>query len=258
MPQFGAPFIRSRIADEWESTKANPSASTAFPQRCIQLAMEVRELQERQAPPATRHPLSLGSLLLGVVLGFLLLASWSHVAQGGFWNRAVTYLTGRTTRIDVSSPSVVEKIRQLSRLETVVFSLDKIVSGGRENPYLPDFLVGDKLLLVAHGEVMAGVDLSQLQSNNVTVHGDSVQVRLPAPQVLSTRIDNASTRIYSRTTGLLVPPDPNLESQVRQAAEQQITQAALDDHILDKAHQNAQTALTALLTGLGFRHVDVQ
>lgn len=219
--------------------------------------MDASGVQYRQAPPKARPILAPGSFALGVLLGFLLLAGWSRLAQGGMWNRLLADLTGRSARIDVSSPSVVEKIRQLSRLETVVFSLDKIVSGGRENPYLPDFLVGDKLLLVAHGEVTAGIDLSQLQAGNVQVDGDSVKVTLPAPQVLSTRIDNAATRIYSRTTGVLVPPDPNLESQVRQAAEQQITQAALDDHILDKAHQNAQIALTAFLTGLGFRHVDV-
>lgn len=197
-------------------------------------------------------------MAVGVVLGFLLLSAWAHVAQVGIWNRFATYLTGRRASIDVSSPSVVEKIRQLSRLETVVFSLDKIVGGERESPYLPDFLVGDKLLLVAHGEVIAGVDLSQLKTSDVTVKGGSVQVHLPPPQILTTRIDNASTRIYSRVTGLLVPPDPNLESQVRQAAEEQITQAALADGILDKARQNARSSVTALLTGLGFQSVNVQ
>jgi hypothetical protein len=59
-------------------------------------------------------------------------------------------------------------------------------------------------------------------------------------------------------TGLLVAADPNLESEVRLAAEQQITQAALDDGILDKARANARTSVTALLYGLGFRTVDVQ
>jgi hypothetical protein len=81
---------------------------------------------------------------------------------------------------------------------------------------------------------------------------------LPQPQILTTRIDNSRTRIYSRTTGLLVAPDPNLESQVRQAAEQQIGQAALDDGILDKARQNARISVTALLSGLGFHSVDVE
>ncbi len=92
----------------------------------------------------------------------------------------------------------------------------------------------------------------------MVVSGDAVQVRLPPPQVLTTRIDNGRTKIYSRTTGLLVNADLNLESQVRLAAEQQITQAALSDGILNKARQNARTSVTALLSGLGFHSVDVQ
>ena len=168
----------------------------------------------------------------------------------------VSYLAA-LSRFDVSSPTVVEKIRQLSRLETVEYSLDKIVEGERQSAYLPDFLAGEKLLLVAHGEVIAGIDLGQMKAGDVVVNGDAVHVRLPAAQILTTRIDNGRTRVYSRTTGLLVASDPNLESQVRLTAEQQIAQAALDDGILDKARQNARTSVTALLYGLGFRTVDV-
>jgi hypothetical protein len=205
-----------------------------------------------------RGHISIGTLAVGVVLGFVLLAALVHVAQTGLWSRFAGYVTGRSTSIDVSSTAVVEKIRQLSRLETVVYSLEKIVEGERQNAWVPDFLVGDKLLLIAHGEVIAGVDLAQLKAGDVWVKGDAVHVRLPAPQVLSTRIDNGRTKIYSRTTGLLVNADLNLESQVRLAAEQQITQAALSDGILDKARQNARTSVTALLYGLGFHTVDVQ
>ena len=206
----------------------------------------------------SRLSILIGALAIGIVLCFLLLLGFALVARAGLWNRFAGYLTGRTTSIDVSSPSVVEKIHQLSRLETVVYSLDKIVEGERQSAYLPDFLAGDKLLLVAHGEVIAGVDLGQLKPGDVTVKRDAVQVRLPAPQILTTRIDNGRTRVYSRTTGLLVATDPNLESEVRLTAEQQIAQAALDDGILDKARQNARTSVAALLYGLGFHTVDVQ
>jgi hypothetical protein len=205
-----------------------------------------------------RRPVSLITLAVGIVLGFLLLSAFAHVARTGLWSRFAGYVTGRSTSIDVSSTAVVEKIRQLSRLETVVYSLDKIVEGERQSAWVPDFLVGDKLLLIAHGEVIAGVDLGQLKAGDVSVKGDAVRVRLPAPQVLSTRIDNARSRIYSRTTGLLVDADMNLESEARLAAEQQIAQAALDDGILDKARQNARTSVTALLYGLGFHTVDMQ
>jgi hypothetical protein len=219
--------------------------------------MDSEIVPERSRAPRTRR-FPAGALLLGVLIGFVLLGMFTRMARTGLLDRFAGFLTARSTSIDISSPSVVEKIRQLSRLETVVYSLDKIVGGERQSPYLPNFLVGDKLLLVAHGEVIAGVDLSRLKPEDVTVHGDSIQVKLPPAQVLTTRIDNSRTRIYSRSTGLLTEPDPNLESEVRQTAEQQIAQAALDDGILDKAAQNARSGVTALLSGLGFRSIDVR
>jgi len=194
----------------------------------------------------------------GLVLGLLAMMGFARVAKGGLWGRVAAFVTGRPARFDVSSPTVVEKIRQLSRLETVEYSLDKIVEGERQSAFLPDFLAGDKLLLVAHGEVIAGIDLGQFKAGDVVVNGNAVHVRLPAAQILTTRIDNSRTRVYSRTTGLLVATDPNLESEVRKIAEQQIAQAALDDGILEKARQNARTSVTALLYGLGFRTVDVE
>jgi hypothetical protein len=202
-----------------------------------------------------RPLLYLFALGIGVVLGLLTTMVFSRT---GLWDRVAGFVTGRPVRFDVSSPTIVEMIRQLSRLETVEYSLDKIVEGERQSPYLPDFLAGDKLLLVAHGEVIAGIDLSQFKAGDLVVNGDAVQVRLPAAQILTTRIDNGRTRVYSRTTGLLISSDPNLESDVRKIAEEQIAQAALDDGILEKARQNARTSVTALLYGLRFRTVDVK
>jgi len=132
-----------------------------------------------------------------------------------------------------------------------------VVEGQRENLVLPDFLAGDKLLLVAHGEVIAGIDLSQLKTSDVSITGQSIRIHLPATLILATKLDNQHTRVYSRSTGLLVAADPNLESEVRQAAEQQITQAAITDGILDKARINAQASVTTLLYGLGFHTVEV-
>ena len=195
-------------------------------------------------------------MILGLIAGVLLLPFLATRAV--LWTPIAHLLHGRTTRIDTSAVSVVDKIRQLNRLESVDYSIDKIVEGNRQAQGLPDFLAGDRLLLIAHGEVIAGVDLSRLDGNAVQVDGNTVRVRLPQPQVLVTRIDNSRTRVYERTTGILVPTDPNLETQVRQAAEQQITQAAIDDKILDKARQNARVSVTGLLYALGFHTVDVQ
>ena len=198
-------------------------------------------------------------LVLGIALGVLLSVAFAHLAsagQAGLWNRVAELLTGRTT-IDTSSASVIEKVRQLSRLETVEYSIDKIVEGERENLLLPNLLAGDKLLLIAHAEVIAGVDLSGLNAADLRVSGSSVRIVLPKPQIFSARLDSAHTRVYARDTGLLVGADPDLETKVRQAAEQQIEQAAIADGILEKARVNARANVTSLLYALGFRTVDV-
>lgn len=196
--------------------------------------------------------LLLGAVLLGAT-GFLLLSRSSGPA---LLSRVWSAVTGRTLSIDVSQPTVVDRIQQLQRLETVVYTMDKIVSGAKENPIFPDFLAGDRLLLLVHGEVVAGIDFSTLKAGDVKVEGKQIRLHLPATQVFSTRLDSAKTRVYSRQTGLLVPTDPNLESQVRQEAERQLTEAALADGILRTAQQNANTTITSLLQGLGFEKID--
>jgi hypothetical protein len=160
------------------------------------------------------------------------------------------------TLIHIDQPTVVRQIQQLQRLETISFTMDKIISGEHDSPYLPKFLVSDRLLLVVHGEVIGGVDLSKLQPADVVVQGQSISLRLPQAQILVTRLDNAQTRVYSRDTGLFSSPDPNLESEVRQEAERQLQEAAMQGDILTTADGNARSTISSLLQGLGFKKVD--
>jgi hypothetical protein len=216
---------------------------------------------KRESDAKRSTSLWLGWIAAGLLLAVLLcLLIAPAVARGqvGFWAQVADFVTRRDTRFHLESPSVVMRIRQLNRLETVTYSIDKIVEGDRESILWPSFLAGDKIILVAHGEVIAGVDLSKLQPGDVSVSGQWVRVKLPAAEILTTRIDNQATRVYARSTGLLVSADPNLESEVRGQAEQQIAQAAISEGILDKARQNARTSVGALLSGLGFQRVDVE
>ena len=209
---------------------------------------------------AARSPLAI-ALGIGLLLGILLLGSVGFVLLSrnsgpALLSRVWSAVTGRTLSIDVSQATVVNRIQQLQRLETVVYTMDKIVSGAKENPIFPDFLAGDRLLLLVHGEVVAGIDFSSLKPGDVRVEAKQVHLHVPAAQVFSTRLDSAKTRVYSRQTGLLVPTDPNLESQVRQEGERQLTEAALADGILRTAQQNATSTITSLLQGLGFEKID--
>ncbi|HXJ03946.1 MAG TPA: DUF4230 domain-containing protein [Candidatus Acidoferrum sp.] len=199
----------------------------------------------------------LGSLL-GAVLTVILLGAvvWFSTGLGLF--HLISDLRGGRTQINVDQPTVVHQIQQLQRLETVSYTMDKIISGEHDNAYLPKFLAGDRLLLVVHGEVVGGINLAGLQPSDVVVQGQKVSIHLPAAEVLSTRIDNARTRVYSRDTGLFSSPDPNLESEVREEAERQLRQAALQDGILKIAADNARSTISSMLKGFGFLEVDTR
>jgi hypothetical protein len=201
-------------------------------------------------------------ILLSLILGAAALAVFIRHATTGFLGRVATAITGRTTSFDTSVPAVVQKIQRLNRLETVVYSIDTVVEGSKSSTVLPDLLAGDRILLVVHGQSIAGIDLSQLKPEDVRIEtketGQSIHVTLPPSQLFITTLDNQHTRVYMRSTGVLVPADPNLESDTRAKAEQQIQQAALGDGILDAASKNARATVTTLLYSLGFHDVDVK
>jgi Protein of unknown function (DUF4230) len=199
-----------------------------------------------------------GGVILGTVLALLLAAGFIRGrGESGLGSWLWSKLSGSPSEINVSQPTVVRQIQQLKRLETVVYTLDKVVTAERGSPYLPDFLVGERLLLIAHGEVIGGVDLSKLRPEDVVVRDRLVRLRLPPPEVFSTRLDNSNTRIYSRDTGLLSRVDRDLETEVRRVAERQLHEAALQDGILEMAGKNARAALTSLLRGFGFQQVEI-
>jgi hypothetical protein len=202
-----------------------------------------------------------GALVLGVLIGVLFVGGLGWVVlsrTSGFalLSHAWSALTGRALSIDVSQPTVVDRIQRLQRVETVVYTMDKLVTGAKENAIFPDFLAGDRLLMLVHGEVVAGIDFANLKTGDVNVSGKQVRLHLPPPQIFTTRLDSARTRVYSRQTGLLVPTDPNLETQVRQEAERELQEAALADGVLRNAQQNGLATITSLLQGLGFEKID--
>lgn len=206
-------------------------------------------------PDHTRPGSWAKGLITGVLVALLAVGLIVWLTTGvGLLHLLRSYSAGSLISID--QPTVVRQIQQLQRLETVNFSMDKIISGERDNPYLPKFLAGDRLLLVVHGEVIAGVDLSRLQAQDVAIHDKAISLRLPKSEILVTRIDNSKTRVYSRDTGLFSSPDPDLETEVRQEAERQLREAALQDNILKTADDNARSTLAALLRSLGFTSVE--
>jgi hypothetical protein len=183
-------------------------------------------------------------------------ATFSPISQS---NRAlstqVASLLHPTPTVIPDPVTIIRQVQSLARLETIQYTVEKVITAEVNQGVLGP-LFGDKLLLVAHGNVIAGIDLNEIQSTDLWLEGDVLKARLPAAEVFSATLDNQQSYIYDRTTGLLTKGDPGLETAARQIAEQEIRKAAETDGILELAQQNAEAYLERLFNTLGCLKVE--
>jgi len=150
--------------------------------------------------------------------------------------------------------SIIHNVRALSRLETIQYSVEKVITAeSGQGPF--GFLFGDRLLLIAHGNVIAGVDLGKLNPDDLQVRNGVLYVTLPESEIFVATLDNEQSYIYHRDTGVLTHGDIHLETAARLSAEQEIEKAALEDGILDQARRNAESYLYRFMRDLSFPEV---
>ena len=217
--------------------------------------------------------LIIGILLIMAVSAFFVIAAVKNMTEtvGDAADRAVQPVDdvaamtgGLATQIsEVLNPtptilpdpvSVIHDVRTLARLETIQYSIEKVVTAesGRQDLAL---LFGDSLIFVAHGTVIAGVDLADLGQDDLWLEGGTLYVRLPEPQIFIATLDNEKSYVYDRDTGLFTKGNIDLETLARQAAEEEIEKAAAEDGILDLAQTNAEYYLSRLFQTLGYPQV---
>lgn len=152
--------------------------------------------------------------------------------------------------------TIVREVRSLARLETIHYTLEKVITAETGQGPL-GFLFGDRMLFIAHGSVIAGVDLEKLEPQDVRIDSQgAVYLWLPEPEIFVATLDNDLSYVYDRETGLLTRGDVTLEAAARQVAEDEIRKAALEDGILEQARVNAETALDRLLRAAGIERVN--
>ena len=163
----------------------------------------------------------------------------------------VSNLLNPTPTIIPDPVTYINEVRALARLETIQYSIEKVVTGETGGGTF-QALFGDKILFIAHGTVIAGIDMGKLQPEHMRFENGVLTVRLPPAEVFIATLDNEKSRVYERDTGILAKPDVNLETLVRQSAEQEILKGALEDGILEQAQLNAEAYLFKFFAALGY------
>jgi hypothetical protein len=188
-------------------------------------------------------------LLGGGALGYL-------AAQ----QRSPSSLSGESPNVIADTPALLVAVRDLARLESVSFHMERVIDLKQRQARIFGLIeADDAILLIAAGDVVAGLDLSKMRDGDVEVDPQArrARVRLPPVEILSAHLDNRRTYVHSRKTDLLAQPNVAIETEARQHAEESIRSAALEAGILERARANAQQTIHALVRSLGFDHIEL-
>lgn len=173
------------------------------------------------------------------------------------------FIIGRATKpaeteFVISPTTIVHELRELHRLETAAFTIEKVIDAGTSGSAFTQFFFGDRILLIARGEVIAGLDLSKLPDEAIILSENKTILQLPTPEIFSSSLDANATQVYDRQLGLLTKGDEQLETRARQAAEKLMREAACQNNILETAGENAKRQLGAFLGALGVQNIEIE
>jgi len=206
--------------------------------------------------------LAVAILILVLIFAVMLVAAGSMLFQGtkqaiqpvqdasNYLSTQVADVLHPTPTVIPDPVTVIREVRSLARLETVQYTMEKVITTEVGQGAL-GFLFGDKLLFVAHGDVIAGVDLEKLEPDQMWVENGVLKVRLPKAEIFVVRIDNELSYVYNRDTGILRRGDINLENRGTQAAEAKSRSLPSKMEYLTPRRKKPRANLYRLLTADG-------
>ncbi len=208
----------------------------------------------------------MGNFLLLSLGGIILIAL---VTMIGLWRTGDRFFDGLDTMFNAPAPTpqvdvrsvIVQQVRGVSELTTTVHTIEAIIPARQGGQRIFGIEVGStSLLFVAVGEVRAGVDLSELSTENVEVISDTIRVRLPPPRLLDSKIDVNQSYVYDVDRGPLGlgPEAASLQTEAERQGLSSIVAKACENGILDDANREAQVAVTQLLSLAGYGQVLVE
>ena len=154
-------------------------------------------------------------------------------------------------RMGPDRAAVVKSVRGMARLESAVLELEQRVVGqrGTDGAW---YWLGERIVFVARGEVTAGIDLGELEDDDVWVDPDgTVHLRLPEAAIWRVDLDEDASFVEARERGWFGVSREDFESQARREAVRLLRRAAEDEALTKTATTAAEDAVRGLLLQAG-------
>jgi hypothetical protein len=160
------------------------------------------------------------------------------------------------------TPVIVTKIRSLGELTTACYYDEIVLTGTKQNLFSASPLgsiardgfgkdVDDHLVIIAKGTVRAGIDLMEMTDDRLRFSGDTVFVRLPAPQYLDIIVNPSDFEVFVESGKWAHEEVTKLQDTARQRLLMEADHAGLKR----KAYEGAMDAVTDLLVASGYTYI---
>jgi hypothetical protein len=143
----------------------------------------------------------------------------------------------------------------LGELITVQYTLQTVVHAQRERVFP---LSPERIIMVAVGNVEAGIDLTQIQDEDIVIDGTSVSIILPPAHITSVELLPNESEIFDSNRGWLLSEYDGLELEAMNKARSQLEFWAIDRvNLLEQAETEAVDQLETFLQKLGFQQIEI-
>jgi len=151
------------------------------------------------------------------------------------------------------------KLKSLSELGMVEYVVSKVVKADDNATW---YKFGDrKILFTCKANLKAGLDLSELSSENINIDArkKSISIVLPKAKLLSINMKPDDVHLVYEKTAITRFPFSNAERDMIMAqGEKDIKENVSDLGILADAEKNAKIFLEAFLAQAGFTTINIQ
>ncbi len=168
-----------------------------------------------------------------------------------------------TRYVSTTTSSIVTQLQETSKLTSMSMTVVKIIESKKEfenlipgleiEQQIRNTLFGDRLIMTVEGVVNAGIDLSYITPEDVTIvvteTGKIATIRLPAAEIFDAYLTE-NTKPFERSLWLLSKGNHELETTMRNTAVDTIRKQALEEDILSKATESAKATLTTLIQSI--------
>jgi hypothetical protein len=151
-------------------------------------------------------------------------------------------------RSTINVESVLTDVQQLAQLTSIRYTYENRITAARDVPALLAIAYGQELTMDAVGYVNAGVDLSTMTTDDITVANGVLQVVLPPAQLQDCFFNENLSQIVTQRSAMFAQYPEDLQIAARRIAIDRFRNSALENGILEDARAQAETAVGSLLS----------